>query len=61
MTEDELQRIFEPFYTTWEANGTGLGLNICQKTVDAHEGTIAVESTPGKGSVFTVRLPRSQE
>ena len=37
--------------------GTGLGLNIVKQLVDAHDGTIKVESTLGKGTIFTVTLP----
>jgi two-component system NtrC family sensor kinase len=50
------QRIFDPFYTT-KVHGTGLGLAVCQQIVTDHEGTIDVQSTPGQGSSFTVRLP----
>ena len=50
------ERIFIPFYTT-KAKGTGLGLAICQRIVKAHNGTIAVESEPGQGTEFIVRLP----
>ena len=51
-----LDQIFQPFFTT-KRKGSGLGLSICQRLVDQHEGTIRVESAPGKGTVFTIVLP----
>lgn len=51
-----LARIFTPFFTT-KPSGTGLGLAVVHRIVDAHGGAIAVESTVGVGSRFTVRLP----
>ncbi len=51
-----LARVFEPFSTTKE-QGLGLGLTVCQYIVEAHGGQILVESEPGRGSCFSVRLP----
>ncbi|MEW6434395.1 MAG: HAMP domain-containing sensor histidine kinase [Myxococcota bacterium] len=52
---DVLPRIFEPFFTTRE-KGTGLGLPLAKKLVEAHRGTLNVRSQPGR-TVFTVTLP----
>jgi signal transduction histidine kinase len=54
--EDKIGRIFNPFFTTKE-KGTGLGMAISRKIVEAHEGTIEVGSEVGRGSEFTIRLP----
>jgi signal transduction histidine kinase len=50
-------RLFEPFVTT-KRGGTGLGLSISQHIVREHGGTIAAASEPGRGTTFTIRLPR---
>jgi len=59
---ERLRMIFEPFYTTKEPDehghgGTGLGLSVCRQIIEQHQGRIRVESTVGKGSTFTVKLP----
>lgn len=57
MPKEMLDKIFEPFYTTKE-KGTGLGLSIVYNIVKKHGGNITVESTEGKGTTFTITLPR---
>ena len=60
-------RIFEPFFTTKSGpdetgkGGTGLGLSACRKIVEAHHGRIRVESTVGKGTQFTIKLPIARQ
>jgi len=52
-----LARVFDPFFTT-KPNGTGLGLAITRKIIEAHNGTLEMESEPGRGTTVIVRLPR---
>ncbi len=60
---DKLPHIFEPFYTTKSGpdasgkGGTGLGLSSCKDIIEAHQGRIRVDSTIGKGTAFTLKLP----
>ena len=58
----DLDQIFEPFYRGKESiegqiHGNGLGLSLVRQIVEAHKGTIRVESEPGRGSTFSIRLP----
>jgi two-component system NtrC family sensor kinase len=54
-----MQKIFDPFFTTKE-KGTGLGLSVVYGIVDRHHGRVAVDSEPGKGTRFTIRLPAAR-
>lgn len=57
---ENLQKVFTPFFTTHEM-GTGLGLSVVHNIITAHGGSLSVESDEGKGTVFTIRLPRGQQ
>ncbi|MCZ7618867.1 MAG: ATP-binding protein [Myxococcota bacterium] len=57
--EDVLDHIFDPFFTT-KKDGTGLGLATVHRIVEASGGHLSVESEPGRGSAFRVRLPRAE-
>jgi signal transduction histidine kinase len=59
MSQDVLNRIFDPFYTTKRREGTGLGLSITRTLIDRQGGALDVESEPGKGTVFTIWLPEA--
>ncbi|MFQ5712374.1 MAG: PAS domain S-box protein, partial [Candidatus Geothermarchaeales archaeon] len=54
--EENLDRIFQPLFTT-KSRGTGFGLSVCRRLVEAHGGSITVESRVGRGSTFTVKIP----
>ena len=60
---DKLPRIFDPFFTTKNGpdasgkGGTGLGLSMCRDIIEAHQGRIRVDSTVGRGTAFTIKLP----
>lgn len=64
VSTEDLARIFQDFYRAPEARelvelGTGLGLPIVNQIVEVYEGSIQVDSTPGEGSTFTVKLPKA--
>ncbi|HEU5314476.1 MAG TPA: response regulator [Chloroflexota bacterium] len=50
-------RVFEPFFTTKGAQGSGLGLPMVRKVVEAHGGSVTVDSGPGRGAIFRIDLP----
>lgn len=56
MTADVQKKIFKPFYSRRQG-GTGLGLPTTRRIIEAHQGTLEVQSDPGRGSCFTIRLP----
>jgi signal transduction histidine kinase len=58
MSEDVLEHIFEPFYSSAEQGGTGLGMAIVKSIVETHGGHIDIESEPQQGTEVTVTLPR---
>ncbi len=67
MPPETLRRIFDPYFTTKSGpdasgkGGTGLGLSMCRTIIEAHQGRIRVESTPGKGTAFTLKLPVARQ
>ena len=61
ISNDDLPKIFEPFFSTKGQKGNGLGLAVIWGIIDNHNGTINVESEVGKGTTFTIRLPLSSK
>jgi len=61
MSEETKAHMFEPFYTTKsDTKGVGLGLSVAYGILERHHATVEVDSTPGKGTVFTLTFPRRQ-
>lgn len=60
IAEENLDRVFDPLFTTKE-KGTGMGLALVHRIIERHEGTLAVASTEGDGTTFTVKLHRKIE
>ena len=59
MPPEVLDRIFTPFFTM-RKGGTGLGLALVQRVIQAHQGMVSVESTVGQGTTFRVELPAAE-
>lgn len=59
MPPDVRERIFTPFFTT-KPRGSGLGLPVVHRAIEAHRGVVLVDSSPGSGTRFTIILPRTQ-
>jgi signal transduction histidine kinase len=57
---DKIKEIFEPFTSSKGQGGTGLGLAVARKIVREHHGRTIVESTPGQGTIFRIRLPAQE-
>lgn len=60
IAHEYLDKLFDPFFTT-KTGGTGLGLAIAYRIIEDHQGTITVDSEPGKGTQFKIRLPMMEE
>lgn len=58
VSEENIRKLFTPLFTT-KAKGTGLGLAVCKRIVDAHHGEISVESEEGVGTTFKITLPNT--
>jgi PAS domain S-box-containing protein len=61
MTPEVQRQLFDPFFTTKGARGTGLGLSVSHALIKGHHGTLTVDSEPGRGTTFVIRLPLASE
>lgn len=67
MERSQMKKVFDSFFTTKRKNGSqqgsgnGLGLALCKKVVEGHNGTITVDSQPARGTTFTMVLPKRRE
>lgn len=59
MSKAVIEKLYTPFFTT-KSKGLGIGLSICKRIIEAHEGKIEVESTEGKGTKFSIILPKTE-
>jgi two-component system C4-dicarboxylate transport sensor histidine kinase DctB len=57
VVESQLDKIFEPYFTTSERQGLGLGLSISERIVESMQGSITVENASQGGAIFTITLP----
>ena len=55
--QEDLERIWEPYFTTDKTDGHGLGLSIAHQIIQKHNGIIQVQSTVGKGTTFILKFP----
>ncbi|KPA17026.1 PAS/PAC sensor signal transduction histidine kinase [Candidatus Magnetomorum sp. HK-1] len=60
ISEQDLDHIFDPFYTQKKKMGLGVGLSVCHGIIEDHDGTITAKNLPEKGAVFTVNLPTNE-
>ena len=57
IAQNDLDHIFDPFYTSKKTMGMGVGLSICHGIIEDHRGVISAENGPDGGAVFTIALP----
>jgi signal transduction histidine kinase len=61
ISAEVLAHIFDPWFTTKGSEGTGIGLYLARQVIEAHRGTISVNSKVGEGTTFQIRLPIATE